>query len=548
MNLVSLLIIALSAYSITFVTGFLVLRAVTALSITECWSFSGVAGSTLLSGLTFSAFLLQQFHREFYIEFLLVILFICLIGIRIRHGAIDALIPPLWVKYSFLFWMLLVAFQCIPSVYTGAFTYGDWWMHFDISQFYLGLQPANSLYFDSYTIPSRTPLFNLFSGFFLATFANHFAVYQMVALLPGLALIGVLRMFIDPRYMLIALGLICFNPFLISMMLYPWPKMIAAAYVLSSIYYYSRWQSEAQAQCKLCCLLAWGFWLGLAILAHSATCVYGVGMVLDTLLRRPSRSNLRHILLVGVVVGCVISPWILWVSYSYGFAALWTAAPTFVVAQNHIGSFAWWLDRTLNMLGTLVPIPLLVLILQGTENGWLWWNGWLRFFYAVLPGACTLTISFILGRQLIQQLHIRPISAWQPLGIIAITGFVGSIMLQPGLNLGGLIGENMITIIIILLIIAVYRMKTLPLREQQLFMILISLEFFASRGIQTFLEALALLPIDQNMLLKQTYHIPFARDIVGSAWVGCTIVILVGYSFFLWQCLGFFLQASEEVA
>ena len=42
-------------------------------------------------------------------------------------------------------WLALLCMQLMLPIYTGADFYGDWWMHFDTSQFYLGLRDVAAL-------------------------------------------------------------------------------------------------------------------------------------------------------------------------------------------------------------------------------------------------------------------------------------------------------------------------------------------------------------------------------------------------------------------
>ena len=221
MSVFFLLAVAVSAFILTFATGFIVLRAVTAFSTEECWAFSGAAGCTVLATIAAGIFLVHQFDRIYYVGALIAILLLCMMIIKLRKIPIPLTRPPRWIAYILLFWVVLISFQCITPVYTGAFMYGDWWMHYDIALFFKGLRPLDTEYFGAYGIPSRTPFFNLFATYFLALFNDQFAVYQMVTVIPGIALIGVLLAFTHKTN--VALFLLFSSPFLVTMMLYPWP-------------------------------------------------------------------------------------------------------------------------------------------------------------------------------------------------------------------------------------------------------------------------------------------------------------------------------------
>lgn len=511
------------------------LRAATALSVGDSWSFSGVMGCALLSAIAFGAFLAHQFYREFYLGSLLGILLTCLILIRFRNVPLTNGSPPRWILYIFLFWLVLVSSQYMTPVYTGAFMYGDWWMHFDIAQFYMGLRPLDIQYFGTYAIPSRTPFYSLFAGFFLKLFENQFAVYQVVSVLPGITLLGVLSKFISSRNMILCLCLFFFNPFLGIMILYPWPKVLAAAYVLASLYFYLQWQSETLPQTRRFFLLMWAFWLGFAILTHSGTIVYGIGFVLDSVFRQHNRSSLLQLPIAGLVTTCVVVPWVLWAGSTYGFFALWDASPA-ALTNDGLFSQGWWVERGLNALGTLLPLPLSLALQSYQGDLWSLWHVWLRFFYAVLPGACTITGSCILLLQLRRNLGIIQTLPWRTLGVLVITGFVGSVILQPGQTIFGLAGENMATIVLLVLIVVVQIAGTFTPRQQRIVMLLTFVEFLASRGLQILFDGLGLVAADDaNLLLKQHHHVLFARDMVGMAWLGFVAIVVAIYIFFLWR-------------
>jgi hypothetical protein len=109
-------------------------------------------------------------------------------------------------------------------------------MHFDIAQIFLGLQKTDTVYFGTYNVTSRTPLFNLFSSYYLALLENSFAVYQITAILPGVFLTLLIPLFLRPSLIPLAFFPVAFSPYLSNMITYPWPKVLATVYILTGIY------------------------------------------------------------------------------------------------------------------------------------------------------------------------------------------------------------------------------------------------------------------------------------------------------------------------
>ena len=537
MNAILLMAIALSAFIITFASGFLILRAATFFSHAECWAFSGAAGCALLSTIAFAAFLIHTSHPAFVLVSLAPVMLLCLWVIRLRRFLIFPFSLPFWMPYVFVFWLGLIAFQCITPVYGGAFMYGDWWMHFDIAQFYLGLRPPDVHYFDVYGIPSRTPLFNLYSAYFLAIFGNQFAVYQVVAIIPGIALIGAAASLVSSRKAVIMLILFFLNPFMVTMMLYPWPKVLAAAYVLASLYFYIRWGSEPQPGPRLAYLSAWALGLGLAILAHSAAVLYALGIFLDAVFRRRSRATpVSHLFLAALVTACVIAPWLFWSMRAFGPLAWWYASPTGVTRPDVFSSL-WWVERGQNLAGTLLPLRALEALGGHMRNQWLWWNAWLRFYYAVLPGACTLTVKVLLCTQLRRHFDAVRTLPLRIFGIVIVIAFLGTILLEPGANSNGLAGENMTVIVALALIVAAHVVGACSLREQRLIAVVAAMEFLVSRGIHTLWDAQQSMPVGANLDLKEQNRLLFARDVVGPGWIVFACILIAGYTFILWRFL-----------
>lgn len=535
MNLFSLLAIAGCTLFLTFASGYLVLRALGAFSFDECVSMSGVAGCSLLAGISFASFLTRRFAPLYYVEILLVIAAFCLVIIKRRNITLVSRAAMPWLPYGLILWGILVCLQLLAPIYTGAFRYGDWWMHFDISLFFLGDRPLNIQYFDLYTIPSRTPLFNLFSGFYLAIFPNEFAVYQLSALVPGIALLAICPLLTSTNKTNTLLFLICLNPFLITNILFPWPKILAAALILAAVYCYLRYISDSSAGFNAY-LLGWSVFMGLAILTHASALIYALGVYLHHLIRRhQGRFDLRRLLFPGLITLIILIPWLAWVYYTYGMASLLQASPA--SAQASIFSGAWWLDRAVNALGTLLPLPLILQSAAVVMESWM--DSWLRFYYAVLPGTLTMTASVLLLISSVHGFKSKMSLKAQLLVLLSVTGFVGGVLLQPGRLALGLVGESMTPILLFGLLAAAHIIQAMKPHMQRLLLLLVGLEFFSSRGLDIFRTAAAQISRnDPNLILKQEHHLVFAWDIAGhNGWYFLGGAAIFGYIALYWITL-----------
>lgn len=231
-------------------------------------------------------------------------------------------------------------------------------------------------------------------------------------------------------------------------------------------------------------------------------------------------------------------PWLLWVTQTYGLAALWRASPAIVSAQVSVFSSPWWIDRFLNTLGTLLPLAAVPAVMQHLSTPGVWWDIWLRFFYATLPGAITLTGTFVLYWRLRQPSAPSSALPRHIFGLLTIIGFLGGVFLQPDRNIFGLVGESMTPIVLLTLIRLVPLIVALTLRQQRLIFFFIGLEFTASQGFHLLLKMMSFIPLeDPNALLKEQYHLSFARDFIGSTWIGFALVIIAGYGFLFWRAL-----------
>jgi hypothetical protein len=520
-QLLTLLGLTTLTLALTIGGGYVVLRAVSWLDEVESLALGGAVGVALAGGIAWSAFLLGQFEIEYYVG---VTMFILIISLGLVWYRERSLLPHVdfsqWPVYL-AWWLILLGTQSLLPIYAGGGWYGDWWMHFEISQFYLGQRALDVTYFGQYTVFSRTPLFNLVEAFFMALWGRDFAVYQLTALIPNVVFVPLFLLLIKSRRVAVMLVLLALNPFIWLNLLYPWPKLLAAAYILASLYLYLRPGSSAWA---------WGGFMGLAVLSHPSAIFYGLGLALD--LSWSKRSNFKMITtdLVWATVGLVgvIMPWFIWGRWLTGS---WFFLAGSVVSGRKPFNLLWWLvERVLNFGVTFVPYDLLgamyravtQLALPSFELSSL--DPIFHYYYNTLPGALTTVLSLYLMKQ-----------GWPSwFKALAGMGLLGGVLLQPGLAKHGVAPESMAPLVLLGLVLVGRGLDII--RNYNGVLGVLALEFIASRGLHLVaLVGYFIEPSEINLQLKHDQALHFVRDGLGGEWLGLLMVMIgVSYGVLLW--------------
>jgi hypothetical protein len=522
-------VLATLALVVTFGSGYLWLRAWTNMSEAVCWCLAGVAGAAECALIGLLLFLLGKSSSAGLCIALTTLVAAASLYRMIQRGNVKVTLPP-WLIGVLLWWCGLVATQAVVPVYAHAFFSYDWWMHFDIVEFYRGLRDPFVQY-AGYTIPSRTPLFNLAGAYYLTVFGDSFAMYQLTALIYGIGLFGVLVLFV-PSHWSILLLLVALNSFLTTHVLYPWPKILATALMMAGVWCYLQWRDEPRPHRRW--IFASGLWAGLAVMTHTGMVVYVAALAIDYVYLNRSRLSqaMGAIGWGGVAIALPIIPWVAWVAGTYGASRLLTAAPT-VSASGGSDATTWLIDRLLNLFGTLFPLSFVMEKLRVTG----WWDSIIRYWYGTLPGAC-MTVALVLWLKVAKR-GAGPLPRSLVRWIVGI-GFFGSILLQPGQIARGIASENMTMLVAILVVLLAAGIPALSPRARRIGLTLLGVEFLLSRGLHTALLAFGKVsPDDPNILLKQEMSIVFLRDQLGSAWgiVGGLLILSYGLliAWLLWS-------------
>ncbi len=540
--ILQIVVLGATGLFLTFSLGYIILRAVTNLTVKECLALAGACGMALQGAVAFIGFLLGFSDRIFFILATAGILAAAIVLLLRKSPAADSVKGFSWLYLLIVFWMTLAGIQLCVLIYSGAFFYGDWWMHYDIAQVYLGKQRMDTVHFGKYIFISRTPLFNLFSGYHLALLWNQFSTYQLSSILPGIFLLAAITLLVRPGQVVLMLILLMLNPYMNCMMIYPWPKVLASLYMVCGIYFYLDLRKSLKPVFFSQSGVACGISLGLAILSHPSTVLYVAAIIADNIwLHRKSLANVLRQLLVPLVVSVgVLLPWILWSMYEYSPAEFFLAmSMTVITGAQTIATgtqtvIQKLIDTFRNAVSTLFPFLLysaLKDIIEKPDFGPLW-NPLFRFYYAVLPGALTITMSFLLISGAVKRYlrKIRPLQSVLPGSlflIVLVIGFLGGCILQPGFNLTGIVGESMTPMVILLLLVAAEYLYALPVKLRQMMLLMVAGEFLFSRGIHLFFLAInhpAIL--DGNADLKFENNLVFAGNLIATRWPAGIVIIL----------------------
>ena len=566
------------ALVLTFSLGYLSLRAITNLSVKECLAFAGGWGCALQGAIAFLGFTVGLSERLFFVSVSLG-LFILFLGLlfwqkypvllsespnsnqsiieRVFQNINDItkiLFPPSYFKQNtsrlyllLIYWLTLVSVQlCIP-IYSGSDWYGDWWLHYDVAQFYLGEKAGDSIYFGIYTVTSRTPLFNLFVSYYLGIFGNGFSVYQLVSILPGIFLLTTIPLFLRSRKVILAMILMALNPYMNHMTIFPWPKILTSIYIIAGIYFYLKIRKEIKSPWFTRSGLYCGISLGLAMLGHPSALIYVVAIAVDSLWlsRGDVRTIIRQLTIPLSSAFAVLLPWVSWGINRYGIMEFFHNS---AITTGKAPIAVRVVDTLKNALYTLEPHRLLneFFNIDPARTRIGAWNSWLLLYYDVLPGTLTLTMTGLLIvtaiKRYLNKISLQSILPQSFLVIIVIVGFWGGCILQPGPNPGGIVGESMTPIFFFLVLIVAEYLSVLPIGVRRSLLLLSFGEFLLSFGLHmSFMAMDSMVVWDSNLNLKFNNDLFFARDLTETAWP--ILVGVIGFLFLL--AIGFKNPLSE---
>ena len=353
----------------------------------------------------------------------------------------------------------------LVPVWGGADRYGDWQRHWFLSLVYQG-QPLPDLRdfarrVGPLSLTARTPLYNLEAGLLVTVLDAQFWSFQILGTIVGVPLAATAVLWARNVGGLpaarIAVPLVALSPFLLQNVAYPWPKVVAATFVLLFLHFVrvaalrrdSRRRGQALILAAVCAALGH--------LAHPTTILYVAPTIGWVAWRRP-RPLLRTSLaawgraaLAGLLI---LAPWHLWAVATLGPGEIVASSPIWS-GEHASGDLRRWLVKTVVAgVATLIPIPAIEALARGRLPDV---NALLRIQIGMLTGALGLAGCVLLVRSALRVRSGRGLRArgerllrrppW--LLLVALVAFVGQMMLQPDWHTGGDAAESLTPIVVL---------------------------------------------------------------------------------------------------
>lgn len=520
LQLIGFFLVALLVFLAGFLPGYLILlRFAPFLRSDERLASSFGVSFGIIAVVAFAGYLARAWWAG--LPLVLLLCLILLLDCRTRNMLV-------WPK-TIMFWLFLIfylhalLFQ-VATPYYDKVAYGDWWMHYELSRFYLG-QSRQTTFFDGQaTITSRTPLFNLAGSFFMSVFGGQFWVFQIGSTLMNSAFIlsaWLLSRKIFPKASAApVLGFGLFNTYLIRSATYTWPKLLAAYFVILALYYYLK-QKESGSGTALC-----GLFSGLAYMAHQYAIVFVVGLGIDYLLfSGRQKKSVKRIAGFALTFLLVLLPWHVWAVSNFGIGGTFLSTPTILqqwggnsmaflskkLAQlydfDRYPALVWLAYRLSNVVFTLLPIQPVMDVLNAAGSFLNFYYALLVYYLGTMPGALTtsLTLLLLFSARKLLRLTDRSIL------IVAVAGFFGSVLVTPVPIRAGIASASMLPIVLIFIVMAAGMFHTASRKLKAIVLVGVLIEFFAMSWTQIYLAPG--LPADAgNYVLKVQQDVQMAWD------------------------------------
>lgn len=268
---------------------------------------------------------------------------------------------------ALLLGQLLVTGWCVGWLativsYSGGGWTGDWFEHWERTQFFLEHWPIDTQFLGFEALSARPPLANLVTGALLAPAGATFAGYQLVtALLNSLAFLpaALLARRFSARgtagtVIAVCAILLMLNPSFLENATFAWTKLIAAFFILSGLYFFLRMQDSAPpaAAAPLCAAS-----LAAGLLAHYSAGPYVVVLAIAWLGLNRARwrdpAGWRQAAQLSLVGGAILATWFAWSLAVYGPHTTFFSNSSVAVPEARQGNQL--VKVALNLRDTLIP-------------------------------------------------------------------------------------------------------------------------------------------------------------------------------------------------
>lgn len=250
--------------------------------------------------------------------------------------------------------------------YSGGGWAGDWYEHWERTEFFVYRWPVDTKFLGAYPLPARPPLANLVTGALIAPSVATFAKYQVATTLlnclvfiPGVLLARRFQRATKtaasiPGMVAVFTLFLMVNPSFVENATFAWTKLFAAFFVLAGVYFFLRSHDAdaPRAAAPLCAVS-----LAAGILTHYSAGPYVVVLAVAWFVlnfRRASDPTFwRLTFTTALIGGAILATWFAWSIATYGLV-------TTVSSNSSAAVEPEWRGRTLlkvvlNLRDTIVP-------------------------------------------------------------------------------------------------------------------------------------------------------------------------------------------------
>jgi hypothetical protein len=449
---------------------------------------------------------------------------------------------------SALGYVHLLCIQALLPEYVGGLWMGDWHHHYVGARVFAGLEPVETQIggAGTYTVASRTPLFNLAAANVLEISGPDFAVYQTActflnaSFLPVIYLL--LRDLFGPRAARLGVLLAPLNLWMMHLAWFTWPKMLAAAFLLLALHFYLRSlraRVPDPAQARRYFLYCWVSAL-LGYMTHQAALVYLLVLAAHAVIvaiwePRFGRPR-KWCAFPALSVPLLLAPWYSWLIFHFGFGATINSTPTTQMDPT-FGEAAGWTKAVhvlasvgYNLTAAVVPFTLAMTVWNGP---WTWQEFYGRatdFYFNQVTGALTLSLSLYLlarGARTLGHGGLRTAGIvlarpeWNAVWAFALIGGVGAALLHPLRSINGVAHSAIFATSVLLVVLAWGLLSRAGGRVRAVVcagMVVEFLVMFWTYVPLSYADPLLLDPYGINADIKRREHLVFLSDCLGSAW------------------------------
>jgi hypothetical protein len=548
---------------LSFLCGWAVVGRLPGLDRAQRFTVAWGAGYAILAASQFLAFITHAPQPWFQVGVLVAALAACFSVGRFFKPSFSEFWPLVgWA----LAYAHLLCIQALLPLYVGSDWWGDWHMHYQEAQVFVGHLSADTHWTGAgtYTIASRTPLFNLAAAFPLALAGDEFWVFQVAAsalnccFVPAVYL--VLRDLFDLRAARLGMLLASLNLWLLHNAWFTWPKMLTAYYLVLALHFYLQWLRRQKAGW---CLGCWLHGL-LGFLTHQVAAVYlGVLMLhaVVVCVRRPAlRPRLRYLVLLPITALLLVGPWYGWLVAYFGLHDTLHSTPVTQMEERPALALIYIGSVVFNLAASVLPLDLGQTLKDGPRTFEAIYHGLTSLYFSLLPGALTVSLSvFLLGalvqsqRSLTLRGRLAPLRQpeWSATWAFLLLGALGAAALHPRTYTHGIAHAALFPSVLVLLALAWGLLSRAPRGWAVLTVGGMILEFAALFWSHVYLTTWPrfLDPTPYNWGLKTKYQLVFLADCFAPMQpvvIGLTLAVELVLVFLLLRCLGERLQNDRD--